>query len=100
MAGGAVSSYYHGKPIESHGTRTRILSEGNINRLVEKLSRMRGAALKLGQFMSIQGVDLSLLWLKLGELRTQILIHSLLSLTKYFDAFKTVHTICLTGRWR
>lgn len=31
------------------------MSEGNVRRLVEKLSRMRGAALKLGQFMSIQG---------------------------------------------
>lgn len=32
-----------------------FMSEGNVRRLVEKLSRMRGAALKLGQFMSIQG---------------------------------------------
>ena len=31
-----------------------LLSEGNIKRLVEKLGQMRGAALKLGQFMSIQ----------------------------------------------
>ena len=31
-----------------------MLSEGNINRLVAKLSRMRGAALKLGQIMSFQ----------------------------------------------
>ena len=32
-----------------------MLSEGNMNRLVAKLSRMRGAALKLGQMMSFQG---------------------------------------------
>ena len=32
-----------------------FMSEGNIRRLVDKLSRMRGAALKLGQFLSIQG---------------------------------------------
>lgn len=32
-----------------------LMSEGNVRRLVDKLSRMRGAALKLGQFMSIQG---------------------------------------------
>ncbi|KZO97493.1 ABC1-domain-containing protein [Calocera viscosa TUFC12733] len=31
-----------------------LLSEGNISRLVDKLSKMRGAALKLGQFLSIQ----------------------------------------------
>jgi aarF domain-containing kinase len=32
-----------------------MLTEANVKRLVTKLSRMRGAALKLGQFMSIQG---------------------------------------------
>jgi hypothetical protein len=32
-----------------------MMSEANIKRLVSKLSQMRGAALKLGQFMSIQG---------------------------------------------
>jgi hypothetical protein len=31
------------------------MSEANVRRLVGKLSQMRGAALKLGQFMSIQG---------------------------------------------
>lgn len=35
-----------------------MLTEANVNRLVTKLSRMRGAALKLGQFMSIQGMHL------------------------------------------
>jgi len=30
------------------------MSEANIARLVDKLSQMRGAALKMGQFMSIQ----------------------------------------------
>lgn len=34
------------------------MSESNVRRLVEKLSRMRGAALKLGQFLSIQGQPL------------------------------------------
>ena len=33
-----------------------MLTESNIKRLVAKLTRMRGAALKLGQFMSIQGM--------------------------------------------
>ena len=32
-----------------------MMSSSNVSRLVEKLSKMRGAALKLGQFMSIQG---------------------------------------------
>lgn len=32
-----------------------FMSEANVRRLVDKLSRMRGAALKLGQFLSIQG---------------------------------------------
>ena len=32
-----------------------ILNAGNMERLVAKLSRMRGAALKLGQMMSFQG---------------------------------------------
>ncbi|KAL1752203.1 ABC1-domain-containing protein [Schizophyllum commune] len=32
-----------------------MMTEANIGRLVSKLSQMRGAALKLGQFMSIQG---------------------------------------------
>ncbi len=31
-----------------------MMSESNVNRLVNSLSQMRGAALKLGQFMSIQ----------------------------------------------
>ncbi|KAF8582538.1 ABC1-domain-containing protein [Ramaria rubella] len=31
-----------------------LMTEANLNRLVSKLSQMRGAALKMGQFMSIQ----------------------------------------------
>lgn len=38
------------------GDGSLMLSEGNINRLVAKLSRMRGAALKLGQMISFQGM--------------------------------------------
>ncbi|KIJ18135.1 hypothetical protein PAXINDRAFT_9222 [Paxillus involutus ATCC 200175] len=34
--------------------RSLMMTEANIKRLVSKLSQMRGAALKLGQFMSIQ----------------------------------------------
>jgi hypothetical protein len=58
LAGGTASTFFtqtrEGQP------RSRMLSEANINRLVDKLSRMRGAALKLGQFMSIQGPFLDL----------------------------------------
>ena len=41
----------------SHADNTQsvMMTEANITRLVSKLSQMRGAALKLGQFMSIQG---------------------------------------------
>ena len=35
-----------------------LISEANIDRLVNKLSRMRGAALKLGQMISIQGNEI------------------------------------------
>ena len=41
-----------------------FMSEANVRRLVDKLSKMRGAALKLGQFMSIQGAS----FVKLGGL--------------------------------
>ncbi|KAG2186993.1 hypothetical protein INT44_003221, partial [Umbelopsis vinacea] len=34
-----------------------MLSEKNVDRLVEKLSQMRGAALKMGQMLSIQGIQ-------------------------------------------
>ena len=35
-----------------------MMTEANISRLVGKLSQMRGAALKVGQFLSIQGLSL------------------------------------------
>lgn len=38
-----------------------FMSEANVRRLVDKLSKMRGAALKLGQFMSIQGMSCKVL---------------------------------------
>ncbi|PPR02529.1 hypothetical protein CVT24_001955 [Panaeolus cyanescens] len=41
-----------GKSTES--SSSLMMTEANIKRLVSKLSQMRGAALKLGQFMSIQ----------------------------------------------
>lgn len=43
--------------VNASGTpnRSALLTDANIGRLVSKLSQMRGAALKLGQFLSIQG---------------------------------------------
>ena len=40
---------------DEHASSSLMMTEGNIKRLVSKLTQMRGAALKLGQFMSIQG---------------------------------------------
>ncbi|KAG0169360.1 hypothetical protein DFQ30_003707 [Apophysomyces sp. BC1015] len=43
--------------ISRDNTGSVMLSEKNVDRLVEKLSRMRGAALKMGQMLSIQGIQ-------------------------------------------
>lgn len=53
MAFGAVGESFR-RMTGGEGTGSLMLSEGNMNRLVVKLSRMRGAALKLGQMMSFQ----------------------------------------------
>ncbi|KAF8331997.1 ABC1 family-domain-containing protein [Cantharellus anzutake] len=47
-----------------------FLSEANVHRLVDKLTKMRGAALKLGQFMSIQ--DSSVLPEQLDRILRQV----------------------------
>ena len=39
------------------GTQSLLLSDSNVERIVKRLTRMRGAALKLGQMLSIQGMD-------------------------------------------
>ncbi|GAA99495.1 uncharacterized protein L969DRAFT_93954 [Mixia osmundae IAM 14324] len=50
---GAASEAF--RQARAGGNRSSLLlSPSNIRRLVDKLTRMRGAALKLGQFMSIQ----------------------------------------------
>jgi predicted unusual protein kinase regulating ubiquinone biosynthesis (AarF/ABC1/UbiB family) len=54
---GAASEFL--RRTSSSGTEepsSLMMNEANVKRLVNKLSRMRGAALKLGQFMSIQGI--------------------------------------------
>ena len=47
-----------------------MFTASNIDRLVRKLSRMRGAALKLGQMISIQGIYGVLGHLLTGRLET------------------------------
>jgi len=59
MAFGAVGEGFRRATGTSQGEDgSLILSERNMERLVAKLSRMRGAALKLGQMMSFQGLKL------------------------------------------
>ena len=58
MAFGAVGEGFRratGNAVGADGSL--MMSTGNIERLVAKLSRMRGAALKLGQMMSFQGTS-------------------------------------------
>jgi aarF domain-containing kinase len=53
---GAASEFMRRAVNPSDTQGSVLMSEANVSRLVDKLSRMRGAALKLGQFMSIQGM--------------------------------------------
>jgi len=58
MAFGAVGeSFRRATGTADHASGSLMLSAGNMERLVAKLSRMRGAALKLGQMMSFQGLS-------------------------------------------
>ncbi len=56
---GAASEFLRRSTTPSHNpTDSRsslMMTEANLTRLVSKLTRMRGAALKVGQFLSIQG---------------------------------------------
>lgn len=61
MALGAVNERFRRAAGSSDVTSGPLmLSAGNMDRLVAKLSKMRGAALKLGQMMSFQGMCLSI----------------------------------------
>ncbi|KAF6831882.1 ABC1 family protein [Colletotrichum plurivorum] len=53
MMGGAITESI-GRAFGGGGEGSVLLSAGNMERLVSKLSRMRGAALKMGQMMSFQ----------------------------------------------
>lgn len=58
MAWGAASESVRRAAGGAGDTATSVMfSESNVERMVKKLSRMRGAALKLGQMMSFQGMD-------------------------------------------
>ncbi|KAI9281942.1 ABC1 family-domain-containing protein [Sporodiniella umbellata] len=58
MGVGAINeSFKRATGISKDSSGSVLLSESNVNRLVEKLSRMRGAALKMGQMLSIQGIQ-------------------------------------------
>jgi aarF domain-containing kinase len=59
---GALSESFRRATSSSESPQSSLLfSATNMERLVRKLSRMRGAALKLGQMISIQGMYLKLL---------------------------------------
>lgn len=53
---GAASELLRRTSGSSDSQSSLVMTEANIKRLVAKLSQMRGAALKLGQFLSIQGL--------------------------------------------
>lgn len=58
MGFGAINeSLKRATGLSSDNSGSVMLSESNVNRLVDKLSRMRGAALKMGQMLSIQGIQ-------------------------------------------
>ncbi|KAL7309157.1 hypothetical protein PS15m_011271 [Mucor circinelloides] len=58
MGMGAINeSFKRATGLSQESSGSVMLSESNVNRLVDKLSRMRGAALKMGQMLSIQGIQ-------------------------------------------
>ncbi|KAI8340382.1 ABC1 family-domain-containing protein [Choanephora cucurbitarum] len=60
MGVGAINeSFRRATGLSQDNSGSVMLSESNVNRLVDKLSRMRGAALKMGQMLSIQGIQAS-----------------------------------------
>jgi len=46
---------------DATGSKSPILSEANLAKVVSTLCKVRGAALKLGQMLSMQGLQQSLL---------------------------------------
>ena len=92
MAFGAVGETVR-RVSGNEGSGSIMFSAGNMERLVAKLSKMRGAALKLGQMLSFQGL---FTW-TLGEYlttdqQTQKCFRNRSSL--FFNVSKTVRTTC------
>src|SRR5271154_1619556 len=71
-----------------------MFSPANMERLVRKLSRMRGAALKLGQMISIQGIYLSFCLTQSNVYFIQIQIYCLNQFMMFFFEFKILQIIC------
>ncbi|GAA5854879.1 hypothetical protein JCM3766R1_005432 [Sporobolomyces carnicolor] len=72
-----------------------LLSDANVERLVNKLSKMRGAALKLGQFLSIQDT-------KLLSPQLETVLHRVQNSANYMPQWQTerVLTQDLGPDWR
>lgn len=61
-----MSIYFVAGPSVAELAGSPFLSEANAERIVSTLCKMRGAALKLGQMLSIQGIyydDCIIFWL-------------------------------------
>lgn len=73
-----------------------MLSAGNMERLVAKLSKMRGAALKLGQMMSFQGPSLTpnLLFPISADEHYKIQKFFLPLSTKCYSVYRIARTTC------
>lgn len=61
MAFGAIGETLRRAGGSNDNSGSIMFSAGNMERLVAKLSKMRGAALKLGQMLSFQGLSQLLL---------------------------------------
>jgi len=82
-----------------------LLSASNVSRLVDKLSKMRGAALKLGQFMSIQGQQLIICAFRVQHrfptfVIAQTRIYCPSNLRLYCEECKLERITCRIGKWR
>jgi hypothetical protein len=86
---------------ESTGSSSSLMiTEANLTRLVSKLTQMRGAALKVGQFLSIQGPCSRILTRTSTDCIPQIRTCYHRISTASSAVCRTALTICPTGRWR
>ena len=100
---GAASEFLRRSTTSTDSTESPsslMMTEANLTRLVSKLTQMRGAALKVGQFLSIQGSCAHSLHEPLLTHTSQIHMYCHRSSTASFAACKTARTTCPTGRWR